>query len=569
MATAAIAVVVEALLFRGLLDVGQELSISGQRLGAAGLAIAFLAGMLLLEFPLEAALLRLGRKLECGLRLSFLEKIPLLGDSYFRSRLVSDMAQRSHSIQTIRQAPELAGRFLRALFEMGFTAAGIAWLFPASAPFAIAAAIIAAAIPLLAQPALAERDLRLRSHLGALSRFYLDAMMGLTAIRAHGAERPLRGEYGRNLEQWALAGFDLQRTAVAAQAAQLLCGFGLAIALVLTRLPRMDMAGGREAGGILLLVYWALNLPALGDEVASAAWQYPALRNTLLRFLEPLGAPVSSDPRRAARVCSEPTGARIEMSGVRVLAGGHAILNGVDLEIAAGSHVAVVGSSGAGKSSLAGLLLGWHRATEGAVLIDGVPIEPEQLRQQTAWVDPQTQLWNRSFLDNLRYGAGQGQAVGEVLSAARLHGVVEKLPQGMQSRLGEGGALVSGGEGQRVRIGRALMKTAPRLAILDEPARGLDRDTRRELLRDARERWRGVTLLCITHDVIDTSAFERVLVIEAGRIVEDGSPEELAARPDGRYRAMLEAEHQVRTDLWASDRWRKVRLKRGAVEEHA
>src|SRR6185503_12153807 len=94
----------------------------------------------------------------------------------------------------------------------------------------------------------------------------------------------------------------------------------------------------------------------------------------------------------------------IRMDGVTVKAGGHTILDGVDLEIAAGSHVAVVGPSGAGKSSLVGLLLGWHAPSSGRVTIDGEPLDArrlERLREETAWVDPSVQLWNRSLFDNL------------------------------------------------------------------------------------------------------------------------------------------------------------------------
>ena len=568
MLVAAGSVVVEALLFRGFLDLGGELTLSGQRLGAAALLLGFLGVLLLLEFPLHAALLRLGRKLESRLRLRFLGKIPLLGDRYFQGRLVGDMAQRSHAVHQLRQAPEIAGRFLRALFEMALTAAGIAWLFPGGALLAMAGAAMAAIIPFLAQPALAERDLRLRTHTGALSRFYLDAMLGLTAIRAHGAAGPLREANGRLLEEWARCGLDLQRAAVAAEAAQLICGFGLAAALVLLRLSHMDQSGGREAGSILLLIYWALNLPVLGGEVAASAWQYPALRNALLRFLEPLGA--KEETAAMGLTSAKAGGVRITLRDVQVMAAGHVILDGVNLEIAAGSHVAIVGSSGAGKSSLAGVLLGWHRAAEGCVLIDGAPLDPLRLRRETAWADPQTQIWNRPFLENLRYGAGledAGVSMSDVLQAAGLRGVVETLPFGMQTPLGEGGALVSGGEGQRVRVGRALMKGGARLAILDEPARGLDRRTRREILHAARERWRNITLLCITHDVADTASFERVVVVENGRIVEDGPPCDLAARDGGRYRALLNAERRVRRELWGGARWRRVNLNRGRAEE--
>src|SRR5207247_204276 len=158
-------------------------------------------------------------------------------------------------------------------------------------------------------------------------------------------------------------------------------------------------------------------------------------------------------------------------------------------DVPAGSHVAIVGPSGAGKSSLVGLLLGWHKPSVGRVVVDGEPLggaRLARLRRETAWVDPAIQLWNRSLLDNLRSGARD-----------------------------------QGGEGQRVRFGRALVRGDARLVILDEPFRGLDRTKRRELLSKARELWRGATLLCVTHDVAETLGFERVLVVEGGRVVED------------------------------------------------
>jgi ATP-binding cassette subfamily B protein len=235
--------------------------------------------------------------------------------------------------------------------------------------------------------------------------------------------------------------------------------------------------------------------------------------------------------------------------------------------------VAIVGSSGAGKSSLVGVLLGWHRASEGRVLVDGRPLDGERvraLREETAWVDPAVQIWNRSFLDNLRYGAPDDAAdFGAVVEEAELREVLERLPEGQKTLLGEGGGLVSGGEGQRLRLGRAMLRSEARLAILDEPFRGLDRERRRTLLARARRRFRRATLLCVTHDVGETRSFERVLVVDGGRVVEDGAPSELAARPGSRYRALLEAEAAVQRGLWSSGGWRRLKVARGRIAEAA
>jgi ATP-binding cassette subfamily B protein len=310
-------------------------------------------------------------------------------------------------------------------------------------------------------------------------------------------------------------------------------------------------------------------------------------RNMLLRLLEPLSAPDEeaawasaaptvagiADPGSAAPAPVAATGpAGICIDGVTLQAGGHVILQDVSLEIAPGEHVAIVGPSGAGKSSLVGLLLGWHRPSQGEIRVDGSVLDGAgllDLRRATAWVDPAVQLGNQSLYDNLRYGMQNHTSgpIGEVIQSADLYDVLERLPEGLKTDLGEGGGLVSGGEGQRVRLGRAMLREDVRLVILDEPFRGLDREKRRRLLQAARRQWHGQTLLCITHDIGETQAFPRVLVIENGRIVEDAAPEILAANPASRYRAILSAEQAVRQELWDSAEWRRLRIDKGVLEE--
>jgi ATP-binding cassette subfamily B protein len=214
------------------------------------------------------------------------------------------------------------------------------------------------------------------------------------------------------------------------------------------------------------------------------------------------------------------------------------------------------------------VLLGWFKPSEGEVLINGAPLDCEQLRLSMAWVDPAVQLWNRSLFANLTYGtAVEAGGVGEAIDAAMLRNVVEGLPQGLQTKLGEGGALVSGGEGQRVRLGRALLRKDVKLAILDEPFRGLDRERRRELLARAREAWRGATLLCITHDLAETQAFDWVVVVEGGSIAEQGEPRELCGRTESRYAQLLLAEEEARRALWLGNTWRRIQIRSGQIIE--
>jgi ATP-binding cassette subfamily B protein len=150
-----------------------------------------------------------------------------------------------------------------------------------------------------------------------------------------------------------------------------------------------------------------------------------------------------------------------------------------------------------------------------------------------------------------------------------LHELVERLPAGLQTALGEGGGLLSGGEGQRVRTGRGLLRAAVRLVILDEPFRGLEHARRARLLAAVRERWPHATVLCITHDVHATLDFPRVLVLRSGQLVEDGESAALAADPASGYRALLDAERAVESEIWSDSRWRRVQVGDGGLREEA
>ena len=282
---AAAGVVVEALLFRSLLDIGAHLSLTGQRLATMAAILCLSGVLLLLEVPVATMALGMGRRLETRLRAAFLRKIPRLTDRYLQSRPSSDMAERAHSAHQIRELPNLGAQFARSTFELVLTTIGIALLYPDAAYIAIAAAATTLAIPAVSQPWLRERDLRQRTHTGALTRFYLDAFLGLVPVKAHGAERALAREQEALLVEWAHAGRALLRTVVTASGVQLVAGFGFAAWLLFTRAQLGD-----EGGGALLLAYWALNIPLLGQEIAQIAWQYPTQRNLALRLLEPLGA---------------------------------------------------------------------------------------------------------------------------------------------------------------------------------------------------------------------------------------------------------------------------------------
>jgi ATP-binding cassette subfamily B protein len=568
---ATLATGLETLVLRGLLDIGRQLATWPERIAGIGALVVFLLGLLGLEVPLMSSALRMGRHLELRLRMAFLAKVPELGDRYFHSRPISDMSHRAHAIHTVRQLPALGFRLFRSIAQLVVTAAGLVWLEPSGAWAVACAAALSVVIPCALQSSLVERDLSVRAYQGSLTRFYLDALLGMMAVRSHGADRALRGEHERMLRDFCGSVRGLLGAAVLVEALDAVLGVALAVWLLFRYVGL-----GHEPAAVLLLIYWGLALPAVGHDIALSMRQYPSLRNLTLRLLEPLGAPSETDHAGEARAerslaPSGESGVRLQFVSVSVRTAGKTILEDVNLDVPAGSHVAIVGASGAGKSSLVGLLLGWHRPAQGELLVNGAELRGERLRRlrsATAWVDPTVQLWNRSLLANLEYGSElDPPALSPVLEAAELMDTLEHLPHGLEGSLGEGGALVSGGEGQRVRLGRALLRKGARLVVLDEPFRGLDRERRSALGARARELWKGATLFCVTHDVSDTLEFPRVLVIANGRIVEDGVPRELAARTNSSYRALLDAERGARRELWRSRAWRRLLLRGGKLEE--
>lgn len=573
---------IETALLRGLVELGVELDLVSERLVAWSALVAFAISMLLLEGALAGEILGIGRRLETRLRVAFLTKVPRLGARYFQSRLSSDMAERIHVMHGLRRLPELGAELVRSVCSLILTVIGIAWL---DGGGALAAALAAAALLLTTFTALAplaERDLRFRTHGGALSRVYLDALLGLVPVRTHGAARAVRREHEQLLVEWMRAGLDLVRTAVTVETIQAIVGFAVVIAITL----RHSLAAG-EVGAMLLLVYWSLQLPDLGSRIGELIRQYPGHRSRALRLLEPIGAP-DEDPSPSHAdaptnshaedtVTDQPDssalGVSLQLDAVTVRAAGHVVLDDISLTIAPGEHVAIVGPSGAGKSSLVGLLLGWHRPAQGQLRVDGEPLDGHRLatlRGATAWVDPAVALWNQALVDNLLYGSPSEalDRVGPALRNADLLELVANLPEGLQTALGEAGALLSGGEGQRVRLARALMRPGVRLVILDEPLRGLDRERRGALIRRIRAWWPSATLLCVSHDLEETREFARVVVLADGHVVEDGPPERLLADAEGAYATMLAQERQVHAQLWQRPDWRRLTIADGSVIEH-
>ena len=242
------------------------------------------------------------------------------------------------------------------------------------------------------------------------------------------------------------------------------------------------------------------------------------------------------------------TSAVLDIEGLRLRypgtkAGTAWALDGLTLQVRPGERVALVGPSGAGKSTLVQALLRFWEYQEGRVSIGGHDLRAwpgEALRAHIAVVSQDTYLFNTTLRDNLMLAkpdATQDEVIA-ACKAAQLHDFITTLPEGYETWVGEAGLRLSGGQARRVAIARALLRNAP-LLIHDEPTEGLDALTERDLLRDMAHLMQGRTVLLITHRLAALpAAVDRILVMEAGRVVESGTPAALLAREGGAFRAL-------------------------------
>ena len=236
----------------------------------------------------------------------------------------------------------------------------------------------------------------------------------------------------------------------------------------------------------------------------------------------------------------------ISFEGVRFAyaAGAAAALDGFTLDLPAGATVALLGATGAGKTTAAHLLLRFLEPDAGRLRVDGAPLAamgPERWREHVAWVPQQPRLLHATLRDNLflaRRDASEAE-LHRALERADLGALVRSLPDGLDTPLGEGGERLSGGEAQRVALARAFLKDAPVL-VLDEPTAQLDPETEDAVVRSLRELRRGRTVLLVAHRLTTVVGADHVALLDHGRVAEQGAPGDLA-RSGSRYRGLLAA----------------------------
>jgi ATP-binding cassette subfamily B protein len=229
------------------------------------------------------------------------------------------------------------------------------------------------------------------------------------------------------------------------------------------------------------------------------------------------------------------------------------VLNNISFRCESGQAVALLGSTGSGKTSLVNLLPRFYEYTNGSLTLDGVELNAyprEFLRQQIGIVEQEPFLFSRTVRDNIMYGVGRDVSQAEIESAARaaaIHDVIAAFPDGYDTLVGEKGVTLSGGQKQRVVIARTLLRD-PRILILDDATSSVDAETE-GMIRQALERLMlGRTTLIIAHRIQSVMIADLILVLDKGQIVQKGSHEELLAQP-GIYRRIYDLQTRIETEV--------------------
>ena len=263
---------------------------------------------------------------------------------------------------------------------------------------------------------------------------------------------------------------------------------------------------------------------------------------------------IENEPIQTGHTSFEPQGYDVAFDDVGfAYADGEDVLDGVSFKAREGQVTALVGASGSGKSTAVKLASRFWDVSSGAVFVGGVDVstvDPETLLSSFSEVFQDVVLFDDTVRENIRLGK-KNATDEEVLAAAkvaRCDEFVERLPNGYDTLIGENGGRLSGGERQRISIARALLKDAP-IVLLDEATASLDVENETQVQAALSELLQGKTVLVIAHRMRTVDNADKIVVLEGGRVVEQGSPAELREKPEGRYRRMLELQRE--SAAWA------------------
>ncbi|VWX58650.1 Cyclolysin secretion/processing ATP-binding protein CyaB [Burkholderiales bacterium 8X] len=474
---------------------------------------------------------------ELGARLfRHLVQLPL---AYFQARRIGDSVARVRELENIRSF--LTGNALTVLLDLLFSVVFIAVMLFYSVPLTL---IVLASLPLYVGLSLAVVPL-LRTRLdekfarGAESQAMLvETVSAIQTVKATALEPAFARRWDNHLAAYVSAGFRTQNLASWAHEGVNLIG-KLVSAWTLWYGARLVMDNQLTVGQFVAFNMFAQRVSQPIMRMAQLWTDFQQTGISMARLGDILDARTEVAAASTAQLPTLRGQVALEGLTFRYRPEAGPVLQGLSVQVKAGEVIGIVGRSGSGKSTLTKLIQRLYTPEQGRLLVDGVDIaliDAAQLRRQIGVVLQENTLFNRSVRENIAI-VDPAAPLDRVMQAAELagaHEFISELPEGYDTVVGEQGSSLSGGQRQRIAIARALF-TEPRILIFDEATSALDYESEAIVQRNMARICRGRTVFIIAHRLSAVRHADRILVMDRGRIVEEGSHDQLRAQADGLY----------------------------------